>query len=101
MKYDEYYKEFMKNLNNLSTKYGKYEVFLDFLKLASFSMYNSFVKSEDIEKQYLNIVSKYEKEETEVFCKMFGCLVQMYETKGEITDILGEIFMMEKIGNDR
>ena len=97
--YDQYYKEFLKDFYSLSTKHNKYNVFVDLLKMASFSMYNTFAKSEDIEKKYLAIVSQYQKEEIQLFCKLFGNLVQMYESKSEITDILGDFYMKEGIGS--
>lgn len=99
--YEEYYKKFLENYRYLSTKYDKYTVFLDLLKLASFSMYNSFKKSEDIEKQYITVVSKYKKDEIKLFTKMFGNLIMMFEKKGKIEDILGEIFTQEGLGNSR
>ncbi len=97
--YEQYYKEFMNKFYYLSDRYGKYKVFFDFLKLISFSMYNSFVRSPDIENKYLKIVSCYPREDINVFCEMFSKLILMYETKGGVTDILGEIYMGEKIGN--
>lgn len=97
--YKQYYKEFINQFHYLSDRHGRYNVFFDFLKLSSFSMYNSFAKEEKVEKEYLKIISKYKKEEIDVFCKMFSKLVLMYETKGEITDILGQVYMNENIGN--
>lgn len=97
--YEEYYKEFLNDFNILSTKHSKYNVFVDLLKLASFSMYNVFVKSEEIEQKYLAITSQYSKEEIEIFCKMFGTIVQLYSAKGEVTDVLGDFYMKENIGS--
>ena len=98
--YEKYYKQFVDNFNLLSQRYDKYRIFLDFLKLASYSMYNVFRKSEEIESKYLNIVKTYRKDELEIFCKMFGELTLMYEYKNEIVDILGEFYMQNKIGNN-
>lgn len=97
--YDQYYKQFLEKFNFLSQKYGRYKVFEDFLKLASYSMYNSFMRSEEIESKYLNIVSAYTKADVQILCQMFGILVLMYESKNEITDILGEFYMLNKIGD--
>lgn len=99
--YEKYYKEFVENFRFLSARYDKYRIFLDLLKLSSFAIYNSFKKSEEIEKQYLNIVSTYQKEEIEIFAKMFGKLGMMFEEKKEITDILGEFFSRERLGEAR
>ena len=98
--YEKYYKQFVDNFNLLSQRYDKYRIFLDFLKLASYSMYNVFRKSEEIESKYLNIVKTYRKEELEIFGKIFGELTLMYEYKNEIVDILGEFYMQNKIGNN-
>ena len=98
--YEQYYKQFVDNFNLLSQRYDKYRIFIDFLKLVSYSMYNSFRHSEEIESKYLNIVKKYNKDELEIFCKMFGELTLMYEYKNEIVDILGEFYMQNKIGDN-
>lgn len=97
--YEQYYKDFITKFHYLSNRHDRYIVFLDLLKLASYSIYNAFLKSTEIENEYLKIASKYSKEDMEIFCKMFSILVMMFETKGEITDILGEMYMNEKIGN--
>lgn len=99
--YEDYYKKFLEDYRKLSTRYDKYTIFLDLLKLASFSIYNTFKKSEDIEKQYLSVVSCYQKEEIKIFTKMFGNLIMMFEKKGKIEDILGDIFTREGLGNSR
>lgn len=95
--YEQYYKEFIKQFHYLSEKHDKHNVFLDFLKISSFSMYNAFLHSQEIEEKYLSVVSKYEKSEIEIFVKMFSNLILMYESKGEITDILGELYMKERM----
>lgn len=97
--YEQYYKQFIEHFNYLSQKYDKYRIFLNFLKLSSYSMYNVFKHSEEIETKYLNIATTYSKDELDIFCKMFGELTMMYEYKNEIVDILGEIYMQNKIGN--
>ena len=55
--YEQYYKQFIEHFNYLSQKYDKYRIFLDFLKLSSYSMYNVFKHSEEIETKYLNIAT--------------------------------------------
>ena len=49
-----------------------------------------------LEKEYLRIINSYNKNEQNLFAKMFGELIMMYEDSKEIVDILGPIYMNTK-----
>lgn len=99
--YEEYYKNFYNDYEFLSRRYGNYTVFYDFVKMCAISIYNSFSKNQEMEQNYLNTINTYEKSDQQLFPKMFGNLVMMYQTSKELTDILGKIYESEHLGNPR
>lgn len=94
--YEQYYKEFIKQFHYLSEKYNKYTVFLDFLKLTSISLHNMVCYNQELENIYIQIIIKYKKDEQEIFPHMLSMLMYIVSNK-EISDILGDIYMKEKI----
>lgn len=97
--YAERLKKFTKLYDELSNVYGSVNVFMDFVKMCTISMYNSFAKNQEMEQEYLRIINSYEKEYQHIFPEMFGELVMMYEESGDITDILGPFYEKEHLGN--
>lgn len=97
--YEEHLKRFTELYSTLSCKYSN--VFADFVKICAISIYNSFAKNKEMEKEYLRIINSYEKEHQEIFTKMFGELIMMYEKSGKITDILGPFYEKQNLGNSR
>lgn len=89
-------KEFIKAYDSICYRHDRLKVFSDFVKMCAISIYNTFAKSETMEQEYLRTIKSYSKEEQNLFPKMFGELVMMYEETGEITDILGPIYMNTK-----
>ena len=55
--------------------------------MCAISIYNAFSKNEEMEQEYLRTIKSYSKEEQNLFPKMFGELIMMYEETDEITDI--------------
>lgn len=97
--YEQYYKDFYKTFEYLSTRYGEINVFSDFLKMFSISIYNSFAKNQEMEQQYLHTINSYEKEDRELFPKMVANLVMMYQKADDIVDILGPFYEKEHLEN--
>ncbi len=96
--YEEHLKNFTNIYHKLSATYGN-NVFADFVKMCAISIYNSFAKNQDMEKEYLNIINTYKTGEQEMFCKMFSELVMAYEESAQILDILGFFYEKENLGN--
>lgn len=97
--YKDYQKSFKENFDRLSMKYGEYPVFLDFVKMCAISIYNSLAKDKEMEERYLNAINSYDKEDQNLFPKMFGDLIMMYQTVDDIVDILGPIYEHEGLSN--
>lgn len=97
--YKERLKNFTKIYDELSRVYGNANVFMDFVKMCAISIYNSFAKNQEMEEEYLKIINTYKKEHQNIFPKMFGELIMMYEEAGDIIDILGPFYERENFGN--
>lgn len=97
--YSERLKNFTKLYDEISYKYGGSNIFIDFTKMCAISIYNSFAKNQEMEQEYLQVINSYEKKDQEIFPKMFSEIIMMYEETEEITDILGQFYEKEHLGN--
>ena len=97
--YKEMSKEFMDIYIKLGAKYGNREIFFDFVKMCAIALYNPFAKNNKMEEEYLNTINKYQKEEQNLFPKMFAELINMYQEEDKPIDILGPFFEREQFSN--
>lgn len=88
---------FIKIFNNLAKHKHRYAVFSDFVTLSAISVHNAVHKSEDLESEYMTIISGYSKEEGIAFSHLFAELIMLLEF--EPTDILGGLYMSLDLGN--
>ena len=93
----DYLKEFILKLQNLDTSRRTDVVFRDFLALSTYAIMQPFYRNPDIEKKYMNIVSKYTQEQANDFSQMLALLVNALEQKYQ--DFLGQIYMRLNLGN--
>lgn len=95
----DYKKDIIKDFKSLQGKYSLYEIWCDFLEMASISIQNSCMKTEwqKREDKYLQIAKKYSKDDLMVFSKILGKIVLCMEN--EFTDLLGEIYMELELYN--
>lgn len=82
---------FIKTFNSIALHKHRYEVFSDFIKMSAIALHNSIVKAEHLEKEYLEIVGKYKKEEVDKFPLLLANLIELLEP--EPIDILGSLYM--------
>lgn len=99
--YDNYYKEFINLFHSLSISRNKYNILFDFLKMTSISMENVFLKSKKLEDEFALTRKTYSESEIKKIERMFGLLVLMFETQGEIKDILGNIYEIEHLNENK
>ncbi len=94
----EHKKNMVKLFEKLSYRHNTWTVFSDFLELAAITLSNSvnFIKWREREDKYLNVISKYSKEEAAIFPELFGELTMALEVPG---DYLGEVFMELGLGS--
>lgn len=92
--------EFVKTFNTLMTSRAAWEVWADFVSLAAISISNAVDKchSENREKEYIRIQSKYTKDEMVIISKLLAITVMALENN-PWQDFLGELYMSLDLGN--
>lgn len=85
----DYKKDFIKCLQSVNYSIGTYDVFTDFLSVASLSLANVPFKNQDFENEYLQIIKKYK--QPEKLAELLGIVKNALATKHQ--DFLGDIFM--------
>ncbi|KVS70131.1 N-6 DNA methylase [Burkholderia cepacia] len=115
---DPHQAELVKLLKQFGYAHQINTVFADFIEISAIALSNSVDKPqfEAREKRYLEIVGRYTPEELQLFARMFAELTLSFEHRlevgdntppgalpcpGNLTDVLGETYMMLDIGNDR
>ena len=94
-----------KDLSKLYSKYDSYQVLKDWFKLMAIAINNgSTIIHDDLwqerEKQYLETINKYSKEEQTVFVEAFAQLVAIMDNdiqNGIFKDWLGELYMLSGV----
>lgn len=90
---DHIRKEFMKTFQSLTSRWRSWDIWTDFVTLVACTISNSVDKLhfEEREKTYLRIINKYNKQEQELFFKLFAYVVAALEENPE-QDFLGDIY---------
>lgn len=92
----DYKKQFIKCLESVDYSRNTYDVFRDFVELSALSVANSFLRSEEIEKEYMDLVSHYKNPNK--FAELLGLLVLELE-RNPYQDLLGHLYMSLDLGN--
>ncbi len=71
-------------------------VFEDLITCASISVENSWLKCESLEKEYLEVIGRYERADVERFPQLFGMIIEGVSLK---SDFLGSLFMELELGS--
>lgn len=93
---------FIKELNNLATKYDTRDKFVDFLHIATHALAVAFHNTQGFKWLAENAKTshaKYSEDEINVFGKCLDIMNQAMEL--EHTDFLGQVYMEMEISNDR
>lgn len=93
----DYKKEFMKCLESIEYCRNNYDVFQDFLTLATLSFHNVIAQDKNIDKEYLDVIGRYKNKKK--FAELLAITTLALEEKHQ--DFLGEIFMSAGFGNTR
>lgn len=90
---DHIRKEFLKTFQSLTSRWRSWDIWTDFVTLVACTISNSVDKFhfEEREKTYLRIINKYNKQERELFPKLFAYVVAALEENPE-QDFLGDIY---------
>ena len=93
--------EFVKIFNSLCGRYGRWEIWQDFVTLAATAISNTVDRSQaaEREKTYMTIAGKYKPEEMLKFSQMLQEVVIGMDFNQD-QDFLGELYMALELGND-
>ena len=92
----EHQKGIYERFRYLSDRYGRWEVWADFITMSACSLCLS--DRQKREKEYANIVHRYRPEEVQKFAEMFALTVEALE-RDPNQDFLGDLFMRFDLGN--
>lgn len=90
MSAEKYYQNFVGFVDELTYSKRRFEVFSDFLRLASLSLLQSYWFTDDREQEYLAVAGGYSRDELEIFARMIGTVVMALD--GQFQDFLGVCF---------
>lgn len=96
--YDHYRREFIRLFRETARYHHRHEVFRDFAEMATLAVQNVFLRSPDLEKEYLVIAGRYQPDDVNRMTQLLGCLTGALECQPD--DFLGQIFMELEIGSD-
>jgi len=89
---------FINVLDNIKPYKHRFEIFSDWLILASATLY-SWKKDKSVEEEYLQIAKLYSASELEQLTQLLIITVEAFEEK--IYDFLGEVFTLGGLSNER
>ena len=94
--------EIIKRIQNLSGRYSPYNVFSDWIECSALAIQNACTMPhtklwEAREKEYLDIMNRYNQDERFALRELFFLLVDALEE--EMTDVLGEVYMAAGLGS--
>jgi len=91
-------REFINLFKKLCYKYSDWQVWQDFIYMAAAALSQPCDFKEEREKEYLEIINKYDKSEQEIFPQMLAKIVRSFEQE-QFADILGDLYMQLEMGN--
>src|SRR5699024_6916802 len=99
MNYDQAQNKIKKIISDMSGKYSRYNLFMDFINLTAITISNGVDKTqyEAREAKYMQIIKKYTKDEANQFAKMIAIMTLAYER--QMGDFIGELYMTMEFSN--
>lgn len=96
---NDHTRAFTRLFNETARYHHRYEVFRDFVMMAGIAIQNAFLKSDELEQEYLGIVRRYEKDDAVRMSQLLAEVVMGLEAYP--CDFLGSVFMDLELGSDR
>jgi type I restriction-modification system DNA methylase subunit len=94
-----YTQDFLDILDKIKPSKHRYEVFSDWLILASAALYAPWKKDKSVEEEYLQIAKLYNASELDKLVQLFVITVKALERNDR--DFLGEVFALGELSNER
>ena len=98
VKLTSYAQDFTKLLDTIKPSKNRYEIFSDWLIVASAALY-SWKRDKSVEEEYLQVVKQYKAPELEKLCQLLAITVEALEEKTH--DFLGEVFTEGNLSNEK
>ncbi|WP_293546387.1 N-6 DNA methylase [Pluralibacter sp.] len=95
--YDHYRRDFVRLFSDIARYHHRHEVFRDFVEMASIAVQNAFLRSPELEQEYLTIAGRYQPDDVKRMAHLLACLTGALECQPG--DFLGQIFMELEIGS--
>lgn len=93
-------KNIIKMMEQLAGRRSRWDVFRDFVTMSAVALSKlDLAQAEAREKRYMECISRYTKEEAQLFPQMFAELTLAMEAAPR--DVLGEVYMLMDLGNAR
>ncbi len=92
----DFIKEFTQKLQNANYGMHHRDIFSDFLTLSANAFANIIYKDEELEKEYLDIISKYKN--PSIFSELLAMIANEFEREN-FQDLMGKIYMQGNFGN--
>lgn len=92
-------REFVKLFGSMARYQHRYALFRDFVTMAGISLYNAIPRDQDLENEYLQIISRYEKPDQQRFPELLALVVEALTITPH--DFMGSIFMELELGEKR
>ncbi|WP_426575611.1 N-6 DNA methylase (plasmid) [Xenorhabdus stockiae] len=93
----DHHKEFIKEFKMLAPYHHRFEVFNDLIHVAAIALENRILKSPELEKEYSNIIGRYEEKDVEKFSELLAHV--MLGLHRDMNDFLGKVFMSLDLGD--
>lgn len=97
MNYNEAKTEFIKRIKSIASKYSCHQVFSDFVEMSAIAISNRLNFDEKREQKYMDLQSRYSKQEMDIIVSLLGLTVDALSDK--FGDFLGEVYMGMDSGN--
>ena len=94
--------EIIKKIQSISGRYSPYNIFSDWIECSALAIQNACTMPhtdlwEAREKEYLDVMNRYNRDERFALRELFFLLVDALEE--EMTDVLGEVYMAADLGS--
>jgi type I restriction-modification system DNA methylase subunit len=94
-----YAQDFINLLDKIKPSKHRYEIFNDWLVLASATLYSTWKKDKNVEEEYLETAKQYTVDELQQLSELLAITVNALEEKEH--DFLGEVFTLGELTNSR
>lgn len=95
--YEHYRRTFIRLFAETARYHHRHEVFRDFVAMGALAVQNAFLRSPELEEEYLTIARQYKPDDMTRIAHLLGCLSGALECQSG--DFLGQIFMSLEIGS--